>query len=212
MRMESKMKILLIGATGMIGSRILAEAVARGHEVIAAARKPEGVMAGKRVTAVGLDASDAAAVGVWAQGVDVIVAATSPRGAGDAMAEAGAIGRAVMQAAVGRRLIYVGGAGSLQMPDGSPVIDTVPAEYASEARALMAVRDMLRASALDWTYMCPPFVIAPGVRTGVYRGSDGVILFAADGTSTISAEDYAVAMLDEAETPKHRRQIYTVGY
>jgi uncharacterized protein len=204
-RMESKMKILLIGATGMVGSRILAEARARGHDVVAAARKP---VAGGVV----LDASDAAAVTVAAAGVDVIVAATSPRSTGDAMAEAGAVGRAVMQAAQGKRLVYVGGAGSLQMPDGSPVIDTVPAEYAAEARALMAVRDRLQASALDWTYMCPPFVIAPGVRTGVYRGQNNVILFAVDGSSTISAEDYAVAMLDELETPKHRRQIYTVGY
>lgn len=199
------MKILLIGATGMVGSRLLAEAVARGHDVVAASRKPEA-------GGVVLDASDAAAVMAAVEGVDVIVAATSPRSTGDAMAEAGAVGRAVMHAAIGKRLIYVGGAGSLRMPDGSAVFDTVPAEYAAESRALMAVRDMLTASTLDWTYMCPPFVIAPGVRTGVYRGQDNVILFAADGNSTISAEDYAVAMLDEIENPQHRRQIYTVGY
>jgi uncharacterized protein len=92
------------------------------------------------------------------------------------------------------------------------VIDTVPEIYATEARALIAVRDLLVASTLDWTYFCPPFVIEPGVRTGVYRGNDNVILFATDGNSKISVEDYAVAMLDEVEVPAHRKQIYTVAY
>jgi uncharacterized protein len=93
------MKILLIGATGMIGSRILTEAVSRGHEVIAAARKPEGVMASKGVTTAHLDASDAAQVIELAQDTDVIIAATAPRSTGNALAEATGVGRAVMQAA-----------------------------------------------------------------------------------------------------------------
>jgi uncharacterized protein len=212
--MESKMKILLIGATGMIGSRVLAEAVARGHEVTAAARSADKVAAGKGVTAVAVNAADAARLTDLARDADVIVAATSPRSTGDAMAEAAAAATGVMAAAAatGTRLIHVGGAGSLQFADGKPVIDTVPEMYQTESRALIAVRDGLLTSNLDWTFFCPPFVIEPGTRTGVYRAGGNVILFDADGTSRISAEDFAVAMLDEIESPAHRMSLMTAAY
>ena len=124
------MKILLIGARGMIGSRILAEAVGRGHTLIAATRHAlkKADTSGK-VTEKMLDATNARAIADAAAGADVIVSATSPRGGGDAIAEAAAVGDALIEAAgiASKRLFVVGGAGSLTFPDGKPVAETVPA-------------------------------------------------------------------------------------
>jgi uncharacterized protein YbjT (DUF2867 family) len=93
------LKILLVGASGMIGSRVLAEATARGHHVTAVTRHPEKIAAGPNVRALGLDATDSTAVAAQARDVDVIVTATSPRGGGDPAAEARAVGDAAIAAA-----------------------------------------------------------------------------------------------------------------
>ena len=208
------MKIFLLGASGMIGSRILAEAVARGHQVVAGARNPARIAAAKGVTAVAVDANDEAALTALAVEADVIVTALAPRSTGDAMTEAATAATAVMAAAAasGKRLVMVGGAGSLTLPDGSPVLPHVPEIYRAEAAALKAVRDRLAASTLDWTFFSPAGVIAPGERTGVFRVGGSVLLSDAAGESRISAEDYAVAMVDELETPAHRRGMMTVAY
>lgn len=206
------MKIFLIGASGMVGSRILAEAAARGHQVVAAARKPEEIAEGKGVTRVKVDVTDPALMAQHAGAADVIVAAVSPRNGGDPVAEAKANVTAVMAAATGKRLVMVGGAGSLNLPDGSAVLDHVPDLYKAEATGMRGAFGMLKASALDWTYFAPAGQIAPGERTGKFRLGKDVLISAADGTSTISAEDYAVAMLDELERPAHRRSIMTIGY
>lgn len=206
------MKIFLIGASGMIGSRILAEAVARGHEVVAGARDPARIAAGKGVTAVRVDLADGAALARLAGAADVIVSAVSPRSSGDPVAEATANGAAVMAAAAGKRLMMVGGAGSLNLPDGSAVLDHVPELYRAEATGLKAVYGALKGSTLDWTFFAPAGMIAPGARTGQFRLGRDVLISAPDGTSSISAEDYAVAFVDELERPANRRSIMTIGY
>jgi putative NADH-flavin reductase len=209
-----QMKIFLLGASGMIGSRVLAEAVSRGHAVIAAARAPERIPAGKGVTAVKADLADAATLARQAAAADVIVSAISPRNGGDPVEEARATGRAVMAAAeaAGRRLVYVGGAGSLSLPDGSPVLPHVPEPYQGEARGMKAVYEALKASTLDWTFFAPASLIAPGERTGRFRLGKDVLVTDAEGKSAISAEDYAVALVDELERPANRRSIMTIGY
>jgi len=208
------MKILLLGASGMVGSRILAEAVARGHEVIAAARQPARIAKGAKITAVALDGTDADAVTRLAVGADVIVSAISPRNGGDPVAEMAAFGGAAMAAAraTGKRLVMVGGAGTLNLPDGSPVLAHVPEAYQAEARGMKAVAERLKASDLDWTFFAPAALIEPGARTGIFRLGKDVLVSAADGSSRISTEDYAVAMLDELERPAHRRSVMTIGY
>lgn len=208
------MKIFLLGASGMIGSRILAEAVSRGHEVVAGARHPEKIAAAKGVTPVKADLADAAALARHAAAADVIVSAVSPRNGGDPAAEAGAIGAAVMAAAraSGKRLAMVGGAGSLNLPDGSPLLPHVPEPYQAEARGMKAVYQALKGSDLDWVFFAPAGMIAPGNRTGKFRLGHDVLISAADGTSSISAEDYATAFIDELEKPKTRRAIMTIGY
>src|SRR5262245_21905813 len=99
----------------MIGSRVLAEAAARGHQVTAAARRPERIAAGANVRAIGLDATDSKSLATQAREADVIITATSPRGGGDPIQEARAVGDSAIAAArqAGRRLFVVGGAGSL---------------------------------------------------------------------------------------------------
>jgi putative NADH-flavin reductase len=206
--------ILLVGASGMIGSRILAEASARAHPVIAASRHPEKIASGANIRAVKLDAADPDAFLVLAREADVIVTATSPRGGGDPMKEAKAVGDAAIAAAraTGKRLIVVGGAGSLMLPDGRSVADTLPAAYRGEALAMRAALDSLKASDINWTFFSPALSIAPGKRTGKYRLGTTTLLSDPHGDSRISAEDYAQALVDEVESPAHLRGQMTIAY
>jgi putative NADH-flavin reductase len=208
------MNILLIGASGMIGSRILKESVERGHSVIAAVRRPERVAPSASVRAVALDATDAAAIARLAKDAEVIVSAVSPRGGGDPIEEATAVGRALISAAsqTGKRLLVVGGAGSLSLPDGAPVAETLPDAYRAEGFAMREVLKLLTASSVDWTFFSPAATIAPGARTGVFRLGSTELMFDARGQSKISAEDYAAALVDELEAPAHHRAQMTIAY
>jgi putative NADH-flavin reductase len=213
------MKIALFGATGNIGSRILAEALQRGHQVTAIARVPSRLAASDpNLRAVPGDITDAQSYRAALEGVDAVVVSVSPRGdttgadlvglANDLLAE--------MPAAGVQRLAWVGGAGSLEVAPGVRAVDTdgFPAEYRAEALAVGEVLEVLRASRadVDWTFISPSFVIAPGERTGRYRLGSDEPLFDAQGESRISNEDYAVALLDRVENNDAPRQRITVGY
>jgi uncharacterized protein len=206
--------ILLVGATGMIGSRILNEAVSRGHYVIAASRHPEKIAAGPNVRAVKLDATDTKAFTAEARHADVIVLATSPRGGTDPAAEETAVGDSAIAAARAshKRLVVVGGAGSLNYPDGRKVVDTLPDAYKAEALAMRGILDKLKTTDIDWTFFSPAFSIRPGDHTGKYRLGTTTLLADAKGDSRISAEDYADALVGELETPAHSRSQMTIAY
>jgi len=207
--------LLLVGASGMIGSRILAEATARGHYVIAAARHPEKITKGPNIHVVQLDASDEKAFSAVARQADVIVLATSPRGGGDPLKEARAVSDAAIATAraAHKRLLVVGGAGSLNLPDGRAVVDTLPPAYQGEARAMRAVLEQLkRTNDVDWTFFSPAFSISPGEHTGRYRLGTTVLLGDANGKSHISAEDFADALVKELEKPEHERAQMTIAY
>lgn len=206
------MKLLVIGATGMIGSRITAEALGRGHEVIAATRNPGKIEARDGLTAIALDVTDAPALSRAATGVDAVIAAVSPRNTGDAVAEALTYAETLIASMGETRLLLVGGAGSLNLPDGTAVADVVPEPYRSEAKAMRAAFEKIAASDIDFTVLAPAGTVQPGARSGNFRLGDRTLLIDAEGNSRISAEDYAVAMLDEAESPAHRRQIFTAAY
>ena len=198
------MKILVLGATGMIGSRITSEAASRGHDVTAASRHGMAPAA-DTVTALALDLHDTAALRDAVAGQDVVIAAASARKTDDPFAETAAYAQALVDALGDTRLIMVGGAGSLNLPDGTPVADTLPDAYAAEAQSMRRAYDTILApSALDLTFATPPFMIQPGPRTGRYRISDRTV---PGGASEISAEDYAVALIDEAENASHRGAI-----
>lgn len=206
--------ILLVGASGMIGSRILKEASSRGHYVIAAARHPEKIASGPDIHPVKLDATDAKAFAEEARHADVIVLATSPRGGGDPAAEAKAVADAAIATAraTHKRLLVVGGAGSLNFPDGRRVVDTLPQNYRAEALAMRSVLDTLKQSDINWTFFSPPMSISPGTHTGKYRLGTTVLLTDDKGNSRISAEDYADALVNELEKPEHVRSQMTAAY
>lgn len=206
------MKLLIIGATGMIGSRVTREALNRGHEVIAAVRNPAKVQEKDGLRAEELDAADTVRLAVLAAQADVTISAVSPRSTGDAIAEANAYADALIAGLKGQRLVLVGGAGSLNLPDGSPVADVVPEAYRAEAQGMRQAYEKIAGSDLDFTVLAPAGLIEPGERTGTFRLGGRNFLTDADGNSRISAEDYAVALMDEVEQPKHPRQIFTAAY
>jgi len=211
------MKIVIYGASGMIGSRILAEALSRHHEVVAVVRNPDKLQAQPHLTIVRGDATDAASIAATAAGSDVAISAYSP-GSDNALLtkNAYALLDGLAQAGV-PRLIVVGGAGSLEVAPGQLLVDSpnFPEAYRARATEQAKALDVLRASdgsAVTWTFVSPSAVIAPGTRTGSFRIGKDTLLVDADGKSHISAEDYAIALVDEAESPHHPNERFTVGY
>lgn len=203
------MKIALIGATGFIGSRILSEAAERGHQVTAIVRNPEKVPASAAVTAQKGDVYDQAGLAKLIAGHDVVISAVH-----FLQSDAGKLLAAVKQSGV-KRYLVVGGAGSLQIGPGQDLIDSphFPAEYKAEASAGRDFLKLLRGeTALDWTFLSPAAIIQPGIRTRKFRLGKDNLVTDADGNSKISAEDYAVALLDEVEKPQHIRQRFTLAY
>lgn len=215
--MSRVLKIALFGATGMVGSRIAAEAARRGHQVSALVRNPERVPAEvANLKAARADLLDAASVAAAVRGHDVVASAYSPPG-DDASVVATAT-RALLEgvrAAGVKRVVAVGGAGSLEVAPGKQLVDTegFPDAYKKVA---LAHRDVLAyyrtQNDLDWTFFAPAALIAPGERTGVFRTGADTLLVDANGDSRISAEDYAVAFVDELEQGRFIRKIATVAY
>jgi len=198
----------------MIGSRIVAEAAARNHEVLAAARAKTRIAEADRVEPVGLDVNDAAAVAALAERVDVVVSAVSPRGGGDPVTEALAFTTSLAEVGrqTGKRIAMVGGAGTLHLADGTPVAPMVPPPYREEAIAMRRAYTTLVAADIDFVVLAPSGQIEPGQRTGEFRTGGNVMLTNEAGEGQISAEDYAIALLDELEHPAHFRTVFTVGY
>lgn len=203
------MKIALIGATGFIGSRILDEALNRGHKVTAIVRNPEKVPQRAGVTAQRGDVFDQAGLARLIAGHDAVISAVH-----FLQSDAAKLIGAVKQAGV-KRYLVVGGAGSLKIAPDKDLIDSphFPAEYKEEAGKGRDFLNLLRGeSTLDWTFLSPAALIQPGARTGKFRlGKDELVVDTA-GESRISAEDYAVALLDEIEKPQHIRQRFTLAY
>lgn len=209
------MNILLIGATGMVGSRILTEAVTRGHEVIAAARNTDKLEARDKVSIVTLDINDPEAVVPHAKTAEVIISAVSPRNSSDAVQDAETFTRALIDVfrASGKRILMVGGGSSLNMPDGTSGLDLTPEAILPEATGMRRAYAMLVEADIDFVVLAPGGMINPGERTGKFRLSGRTMLTNEDGgKSRISAEDFAIAMLDEVEEPKNFRTIFNVAY
>ncbi|MDA3629660.1 NAD(P)H-binding protein [Saccharopolyspora sp. WRP15-2] len=205
------MKIVVVGATGMVGSRVTTEAVQRGHHVTAVSRSGEAMPG---ATAVRADATDRERMGGLFAGADAVVVATRPR-----PGQEGSVGETTgalldAAAAAGRRILVVGGAGPLRTPGGSGlVVDDpayVPAEWRTIAAASIAQLETCQAHRTDWVYLSPPAVLEPGERTSRYRRGADTLIADSRGTSRISAEDLAVAVLDELEDPGGARH-FTVG-
>ena len=209
------MKVVLFGASGMIGSRALKELVSRGHAVTAVVRHPEKVNAARGVTVVAGDVNNAADVAASAKGADAAVCAIAPP-AENPEAIVGAVRsllKGLAEAGV-KRLIVVGGAGSLEVAPGVQLVDApdFPAMWLGIARAHRDVLPVLKESDFEWSYFSPAALIQPGERTGKFRLGGTRLVATDNGESRISAEDYAVALVDELEKPKHIRQQFTIAY
>ena len=202
-------KIAIIGATGRAGSQLLEEAIRRGHSVIAIARHASKIGHRENVVTLDVDVNDAHALQEAIAGSDVVLSA-----AHFSTLPAQAIIEPVKKAGV-KRLLFVGGAGSLLRPDNTRVIDSkdFPEAYKPEASAGGVYLETLRKEQdLDWTFLSPSAEFVEGPRTGTFRLGNDHLLIGDDGKSWISFADFAIAMLDEVEHPAHSRQRFTVGY
>ena len=203
------MKIAVIGASGNAGSRITAELAHRGHSVTAIARHPEKIAARANVTPTGGDVMDQAGLARLLAGHDAAISSVHFLASDPVRLIA-----AAKESKVGRYLV-VGGAGSLEVAPGVRLVTTsgFPVAYKAEAEAGGAFLDLLRAEKeLNWTFLSPSALFVAGERTGKFRLGIDQLLTAADGKSSISFEDFAVALADEIERPAHVRQRFTVGY
>jgi putative NADH-flavin reductase len=251
------MNFVLVGATGFIGSKIVAEALGRGHFVTALCRHPENVLQHPNVRARFADVMDTASLQNLFAGHDAIVHSYAPpfdkkvradanayvlrvTAEGQSATEAFATYRpvdpvahqadvqlrislqtkatqSIISAARGaaiKRILAVGGAGTL-LVDGVRTMDRAdfPIAFEGGAKSTAVVKELLRQCPdLEWTVLCPSMMIQSGQRTGVFRIGLDDLISRPDGLSAISVEDYAVALVDELETPKHVRQRFTVGY
>ena len=203
------MKIVLIGATGMAGSRILEELVSRGHYVKAIARNTSKVSDTERVLTVDLDLNDQEALVNELKGQDAVISAVRFQGL-----DINSILNAIRESKV-KRYIVVGGAGGLTVPNQNVrVIDTedFPDAYKAEAEAGIQFFDKLKqVDDIDWTFIAPAAEFGPGKRTGEYRSGKDELIVGEEG-SKISAEDFAVALSDELENNNHIQERFSVGY
>ncbi|MGH8219681.1 MAG: NAD(P)-dependent oxidoreductase [Steroidobacteraceae bacterium] len=203
------MKIALIGATGNVGSKILAEALSRGHQVTGIARHIEKLEGRDGVTARQVDMADESKLADALRGNDAVV--VSVRYQSNDVRHA----LAAAKAAGTQRILFVGGAASLEASPGVRLLDTpgfpdvIKVEAAPAALALDRIREE---KTLEWTFLSPSIMLVPGERTGKFRIGGDQVLKDAQGESRISQEDLAVALLDELEKPRHIRQRFTVGY
>lgn len=213
------MRIVLFGAAGNLGSRILAEALSRGHEVTAVVRDPArfNELPAAANARVG-NAANADDVAKLSAGQDVVISATRPAPGRESEL---AMTAKTLLAGVARaevRLLLVGGAGSLIVPGSGGTLAAddptfVPLAWRDIALACVDQFEVCRADTqADWTYLSPPALLAPGERTGHYRLGTDELLIDDEGNSAISMEDLSIALLDEAERPRHRRIRFTAAY
>lgn len=213
------MHIALIGATGFVGSALLDEALRRRHRVTALARQPQKLAARAGLTVVSADVLDPAQVAAAVEGADAVLSAYNPGWQTAALYDVYLQGtRAILDGvrrAGGPRLLIVGGAGSLYVAPGVQLVDTpeFPAEWKQGALAAREALRLVQADpALDWTFLSPPALLQPGPARGGYRIGGDALLMAGAEPAGISTGDLAAALLDETETPRHRRRRFTVGY
>jgi hypothetical protein len=202
------MKVAVIGATGRAGLPILKELARRGHEVTAIVRNPEKVQAQANVTPKKGDVFDTDGLAAQLKGHDAVISSvhflqSDPVKLIDAVKASGV-----------KRYLVVGGAGSLEVAPGVTLVSTpeFPALYKDEATKGGEFLALLRQEKdLDWTFLSPSALFVEGPRTGTFRLGKDQLLTSEKGSS-ISFEDYAIAMVDEVEKPAHSRQRFTVGY
>jgi uncharacterized protein len=214
------LQIVVFGGTGNIGQRIVHEALERGHQVTIVSRDPSRVKEKHQHLSVQQgNVLEPTQVAKLVAGKDVVISAI---GADRANNPDYAIYRKAGQSLVtalrsfgakAPRLVVVGGAGSLEIAPGVLLVTKIPEQYRAEVLGQKDALDYYRTvKDVKWTYFSPAGSIAPGKRTGKFRLGGDQLVADKDGNSKISIEDYAVALLDEAEQPKHTGKRFTIGY
>ncbi len=214
------MKIAIIGATGFVGSAVLNEALHRGHEVTAIARNIDKITTkNAKLKVLSADVDDIANLAKILAGHDAVVNAfnagwTNPNLYNDFIKGSEAIQQATKLSGV-KRLLVVGGAGSLEIASGVQLVDTpeFPAQWKSGATAARDYLNIIKKEKdLDWTFLSPAIQLHPGKRTGVFRLGTDQPVFDDKNQADISVEDLAVAIIDELEENRFIKRRFTVGY
>jgi len=214
--------VVLIGATGFVGLAILNELLSRGHKVTAVVRHANKLPKNDNLTAVEEDVANVDAIANIAKGKDAVISAYNPGWTNPDIKRLIEVNypkivEAVKKSGVGRLLI-VGGAGTLFVKPGLRVVDSgaIPAEIMDAVRSLgdFYLNGLTKEHDLDWVFFSPAGEFEEkGERTGKFRlGKDDLIVDPATGTSHISVQDYAIAMVDELEKPAHHKERFTIGY
>lgn len=213
------MNITLYGATGHAGSRILTELLSRGHKVTAIARDPAKLKPQPNLTIKQGDVHSAAAIAANIQEADTVVSAYAPppnhtdqllavtQNFIDAVKQTGTSGKAP-------RFLYVGGAASLEVAPGVTLLESghLPPVWQAIAKSHSDALALIKKSDINWTCLSPAAFFEPGQRTGKFRLGKDTLISDSQGNSKISMEDYAIALVDELEKPRHERQRFTIGY
>lgn len=216
--------IILIGASGFVGSAILEEALNRGHKVTALVRNPEKIQVkNENLTVLAVDATDVEALSKVVAGKDAVISAYNPGWGNPRLYEEilenyPKIIEGVKKAGV-QRLLVVGGAGVLYVQPGMRLMDsgTLPAELmpAVNGEGELFLNVLSKENDIDWVYFAPPANLGnmgKGIRTGKYRLGTDTLLVDEKGDSFISVEDYAVAIIDELEQEAHHKALFTAAY
>lgn len=212
------MKIALIGASGFIGSALLTEALSRGHHVTALVTRPERVALQENLTTVKSDVLNTDLLSEQLRGFEAVISAFSGHAQENVydyyLKGFHSILAATRHASV-PRLLLVGGAATLEVAPGNLLLEApgFPAEYRATAEGAKTALETLRGqTAQAWTFLSPAAEIFPGERTGSFRLGGDTLLTDSEGNSRISVQDYAVAMIDELENPRHTNQRFCVAY
>lgn len=216
--------VVLIGATGFVGTAILNELIARGHKVTAIVRSLDTVkVENPLIEYVVVDATNPAELAEVAKGKDAIISAynpgwKNPRQYEETLENYPKIVEGAKQSGV-RRLLIVGGAGTLFVKPGVRLIDTgtLPEAWLPGVKSLgeFYLNYLMKVDDIDWIFFSPAGNLGNmgyGVRTGKYRLGKDDMLFDEKGESFISVEDYAVAMVDELEQENHHKERFTAAY
>lgn len=213
--------VVLIGASGFVGAAILRELLNRGHKVTAIVRNPEKITAkDENLSVFKADVTETEAITNICEGKDAVISAynpgwTNPNIYEDTLKNYPAILHAVKKAGV-KRLLCVGGAGTLFCAPGLRVVDSgaIPAEIMGGVKSLgeFCLNTLCNEKEIDWVFFSPAGTLEPGERTGKFRLGKDDLIVDENGNSHISVEDYAVAMVDELEKPAHHCERFTIGY
>ncbi len=212
------MKIIVFGALGNVGSKIVTEALSRGHDVTGVVRREKQLFElSKTVHAVIGDAQDAVQVAALIKGHDLVISAVRPATGQEQLLVP--ITQAILQAAKTTqvRTLIVGGAASLNLPGEDHTVLSAPNFLPDAVKPIAAACFAQHQAVIDsdnkqWAYLSPPAMLVDGVRTGKYRIAQDELIYDADGNSQISMADFAVVLLDEAEQPRHHQQRFTAAY